>query len=138
MHEDLRRDQAVRASSDRAFGLVFVVVFLIVAAWPLLDGEGLRWWSAAIAAAIAALAVFMPKTLAPLNRLWTKFGLLLHRITNPLLLGVIFFLAVVPTGLIMRALGKDPLRLRRDPAVSSYWIRREPPGPPPRTLDRQF
>ena len=79
-----------------------------------------------------------PAALAPLNRVWTRFGLLLHRIVSPVVLGVMFFVVVTPTGLLMRALGKDPLRLRLTVTQRSYWIDRQPPGPAPDTLNNQF
>jgi len=140
MHEDLsRKDPAkVQGSSDRAFGLVMAGFFAIISAWPLLDGETPRWWAVAIAGSLALLAFLLPRTLAPLNRAWMAFGLLLHKITNPLFLGVIFFLAVMPMGLLMRALGKDLLRTKIDKSAKSYWLMREPPGPPPGTMNRQF
>jgi hypothetical protein len=140
MHESLDRDDASkpRSSSDRAFGMVMAGFFGIVGLWPLLEPAEPRWWSLAIAAAFLVLAALVPRSLTPLNRLWTAFGLLLHKITNPLFLGVIYFLAVVPTGLVLRALGKDLLRTRFDKSAASYWIKREPPGPPPATMTRQF
>lgn len=140
MHEDLNRkdEPKVVGSTDRAFGLVMAGFFAIVAAWPLLSGAEPRWWSLAVASGFALFALVAPKALAPLNRLWMAFGLLLHRVTNPIFLGVIFFLAVMPMGLLMRALGKDLLRLKIDKSAPSYWIGREPPGPPPGTMNRQF
>ncbi len=84
------------------------------------------------------LAFAAPQVLAPLNRLWFKLGLLLHKIVNPIVLGIMFYVVVTPTGLIMRLLGKDLLRLKRDPAAASYWIERTPPGPKPESLGDQF
>lgn len=136
LHEELRREEAPKGSSDRGFGLVFAAVFAIVAAWPILDGAAPRLWATAVAAAFAALALLAPRTLAPLNRVWTRFGLLLARVTNPLVMGLLFFLVVTPMGLAMRALGKDPLRRRLEPDAASYWIERRPPGPVP--MSRQF
>ena len=137
-HEDFRRESAVEPSSDRAFGLVFAGVFALVALWPLLDDGGPRWWSLAVAVIFTLLALAAPKVLAPANRLWTAFGLLLGRLVNPLVMGLLFYLVVTPTGLIMRALGKDLLRLKRDPDAASYWIERTPPGPSPDGMPRQF
>jgi hypothetical protein len=74
----------------------------------------------------------------PFNRLWLKFGLLLHKLVNPIMMAFVFFGAVLPTGLIMRALGKDPLRLKRRPDANSYWIERHPPGPAPKSMKDQF
>lgn len=134
-----RNDQApLKTSSNRAFGLVFAAVFAIVAVWPLFFGGSLRLWAAAVALLFAITALALPQTLAPLNRLWTRFGLLLHKIVNPLILGFIFFLTVVPTGLLLRLFGKDPLRLKRDPHRESYWLPRDPPGPRRNTMNRQF
>lgn len=137
-HENLAREETVQGGSDRAFGLVFAVVFAIVAGWPLLGGGAPRWWALAVAAGFLAVALARPALLAPLNRLWTRFGLLLHRVVNPLVMGVMFFLLITPMGLVLRLLGKDPMRLRRDPAAASYWIVREPPGPAPETMKQQF
>ena len=91
-----------------------------------------------MSAAFLAAALVWPGVLAPLNRLWTRFGLLLHRLVSPLVLGVMFFLVITPMGLVMRALGKDPLRLQRDRAARTYWIDRQPPGPAPDSLNNQF
>ncbi len=137
-HESLDRRDAVAGSSDRAFGIVFAVVFVIIGTLPLLWGDAVRTWSLAIGAVFLATAFLLPSLLAPLNRLWTRFGLLLHRIVSPIVLGIMFFAVITPMGLARRALGKDSLRLRYDPAASSYWVDREPPGPPPETLDNQF
>jgi hypothetical protein len=76
--------------------------------------------------------------LAPLNRLWLKFGLLLHKVVSPIVLGVMFFLVITPIGLTMRAFGKNPLRLKLDKQSGSYWIERVPPGPAPESLKDQF
>ena len=114
-------------------------MFGLIAVWPWLFGDsGMRLWSASAAAAICLAALVRPVFLAPANRAWMKFGLLLHRIVNPLVMGLIFYLTVTPTGLIFRALGKDPLRLRLDPEAKTYWIDREPPGPAPETMSQQF
>lgn len=138
MHENLSRSGDVKGSSNRAFGLVFAVVFLMIGCWPLFFGGAPRWWSLAVAAVFALAAFFAPGLLEKPNRLWLRFGLLLHRIVSPLALGLIFYLAVLPTGLLLRLFGKDLLRLRRDPGARSYWIERDPPGPPPDSLKNQF
>ncbi len=136
-HEDYRQE-AVRSSSNRSFGVVFAAVFAIVALWPLTGDGKLRIWAAAIAGAFLAVALTRPSALAPFNRAWTAFGSVLHKITNPLIMGLVFYGAVTPTALIMRALGKDPLRRRFDRDAKSYWIDREPPGPEPDSMKRQF
>lgn len=137
-HEGFARSETVKGSSDRGFGYVFAAVFAIVALWPLTGEGSVRLWSLAIAGAFLAAALVRPSLLAPLNRVWTRFGLLLHKIVNPLVMGLVFYTAVMPTALVMRALGKDPLRRKLDRAAPSYWILREPPGPAPETIKHQF
>jgi hypothetical protein len=137
-HENFYTGPEPPTSSDRSFGLVFAVVFLIFGLWPLLRGSTPRLWSLAAAATFLVLALARPKTLAPLNRVWTGVGLLLHRVVNPLAMAFVFYGTVAPIGLVLRLLGKDPLRLRFDPDVRTYWIERQPPGPAPETMTNQF
>jgi len=137
-HENLERQHEVQGSSDRFLGLTFFVVFLLIALWPLLWGKPVRLASLGIAIAFLAVALVYPVLLAPLNRLWLKFGMLLHAITSPIILGVMFYLLIMPIGLLMRMAGKDFLRLKFTPNAQSYWIRREPPGPEKNSLHRQF
>ena len=137
-HESFDRTEPVSSSSNRSFGLVFAAVFTIIGLWPWLFGGEVRIWSLVVGAAFLGVAWLWPAALAPLNRVWTRFGMLLHRIVSPVVLGVMFFVVVTPTGLLMRALGKDPLRLRLDRNAGSYWIDRQPPGPAPDTLNNQF
>lgn len=137
-HEDLSRHQQVEGSSDRSFGLVFAVVFFLIAAWPLLHGATPRWWALGVAAVFALVAVSRPTLLAGLNRLWIKLGVLLGKMVSPVALGVLFFGVLVPIAVVMRMAGKDPLRLKRDSGAVSYWIPRRPPGPPPDSMTNQF
>src|SRR5262245_35779910 len=106
--------------------------------WPLVHAEAVRWWALVLAAVFAFLAQMWTAALAPLNKLWTKLGVLLYRVVSPLVLGLLFYATVTPIALLMRVLGKDPLRLRRDPDVASYWIVRTPPGPAPKSMKNQF
>jgi len=124
--------------SERTFGLVFCGLFVIIGCRPLISGERLYWWVLALAVAFAVAAFAAPGTLRPLNWLWHKFGLLLHGIMSPLVMGAIFFLAVTPVALIMRLLGKDMLSLRRRRDLATYWITRDTPGSAPETMKRQF
>lgn len=137
-HDDYRRDEEAKGSSDRAFGLVFAALFAIIGLWPLLDAAWPRLWSLAITVAFLLVAFLRPGLLRPLNRLWMRFGLLLHRVVNPLIMGLIFYTTVTPIGLVMRALGKDPLGLRFRRDLKSYWIARQPPGPAPDSMRHQF
>src|SRR5262245_4137765 len=137
-HESLEREDTVKGPSNRSFGFVFAAVFLVIGLLPLIGGHSVLVWSLATGAAFAVVAVAIPSILAPLNRLWLKFGLLLHRIVSPVVLGILFFVVITPMGIGMRLFGKDPLRLRIDRSTKSYWIERVPPGPAPETLKDQF
>ena len=95
-------------------------------------------FAAGVSAAFAVVAFARPALLAVPNKLWTRLGILLGMIVSPIALGILFYAVFAPFGAVMRLSGKDPLRLRRDPAASSYWITREPPGPAPGTLTNQF
>lgn len=123
--------------SERTFGLVFAALFLIIGCRPLISGLSPHWWAFVVAAAFAAAAFVAPAALKPLNWLWHRFGLLLHKVMSPLILGGVFFLAVTPVAFIMRLTGKDVLGLRRNSAAS-YWIARETPGSDPDSMKRQF
>lgn len=137
-HEDFSREEHIEGSSDRSFGFVFAAVFALIALWPLLHHDGVRLWALAVAAAFGLVAVVRPALLATPNRLWTKLGLLLGKIVAPIALGILFYGVLTPLGAVMRMAGKDPLRLKRDDAAASYWIPREPPGPPPGSMTNQF
>jgi hypothetical protein len=137
-HEAFEREEQVVAGSDRSFGLVMAGAFAVVTA---LNGwhAGRIWpWTAGVAAIFLIAARLRPALLNPLNRVWLKFGLLPHRIVNPVIMALLFYGTVLPTGLVMRAMGKNPLRLRREPDAASYWIVRTPPGPAPETMKDQF
>jgi len=125
-------------SSDRSFGFVFAAVFALIGlynAWH----HGRAWpWLALIAAGFLAVALIRPAVLAPLNRLWMKFGLLLAMIINPIVLGILFFLVFTPMAFVARLVGKDFLRLKKQPGAKSYWIVRDPPGPEPVSMKDQF
>jgi Saxitoxin biosynthesis operon protein SxtJ len=110
----------------------------LVCLWPVLFGGSPRGWAAAVALAFALVGMLRPAWLAPLNRLWMRFGLLLGAVVSPIALGLLFYGVLTPIGVLMRLFRSDPLRLRRDPSARSYWLPRQPPGPPPRSMDRQF
>ena len=137
-HERLVSDESAAAiGSHRAFGIVFAVVFAAIGLWPLPGGPP-RGWALAAAAGLLAVALVRAAWLAPFNRVWFRFGLLLQRVVHPVVLAVIYFGVVTPTGLVLRALGNDPLRRRREPDAETYWIRRDPPGPERESMTRQF
>lgn len=107
----------------------------LLALVPLIDGGRPTGWLLGVAAVFAGLAAASPRALRPLNIAWTRLGLLIGRVTNPVLLAIVFYGAVVPTGLIMRAVGRDPMRRKRDPRAASYWIPRDSGQTP---MTRQF
>ena len=134
----MSRREDVVGSSDRGFGYVFAAVFLLLATLKLWQGSPFGYGWLTLSAVFATAAAVRPRLLAPLNRLWLKLGLLLHRVVTPVIMGLLFYLVITPMGLIMRLRGTDFLRLRRDPRARSYWIERTPPGPPPGTMKNQF
>lgn len=138
LHESFRRDDEPQGSSNRTFGLVLAAVFLFLAFVPLLRGRPLRWWSLLAGAAFLLCGLLYPRILGRLNRLWLKLGLVLHAIVSPVIMGLLFYSTVTPIGILYRWLGKDPLRLRLDRSTDTYWIERDPPGPDPHTMPRQF
>ena len=116
----------VKISSNRSFGIVFFVVFLIITLYPLTYGGEIRLWSLIISLIFLTLGLLKSKILAPLNKIWFKFGILLGKIVSPLIMGIIFFLVVTPIGFIMRLLGKDVLNLKYN-KNKSYWIEKNGP-----------
>jgi Saxitoxin biosynthesis operon protein SxtJ len=138
LHERFDREEKVAGSSDRGFGYVFAGFFTLVAIVRWWKGQGGAGWFAAAAVAMLLVALLRPSLLAPFNRLWTKLALLISKVMNPVIMGIMFFLVVAPIGLIMRAFGKRPLALAFDPAAKSYWIERTPPAPLPGSMKNQF
>jgi len=138
-HEDVSRVHTVTVGSDRSFGIVFTVFCAIVAGVQFWHGSSTAAWGWVIAATVfGAFTLVYSRALRPLNILWFRFGMLLHRIVSPLILGVMFFAVFTPIGLWMRLIGKRPLNLAYDESAQSYWIERRPPGPPPGSFNRQF
>ena len=115
----------IKISSNRNFGLVFFVVFLIVALWPLKHDEDIRLWSLVLSIIFFILGILNSKLLTPLNKLWSKFGIFLGVIVSPIIMGIVYFLVVTPTGVLVRLLGKDLLKMDRTKSTSTYWIKRE-------------
>ena len=116
----------IKISSNRSFGIVFFIVFLLIALYPLLKSNDLRIWSLIISFVFLTLGLINSKILTPLNRLWFKFGLLLGKFISPLIMGIIFFVVVTPIGIIMRLLKKDLLNLKYN-KKETYWIDKSGP-----------
>ena len=116
----------IKTSSNRSFGIVFFVFFLLIALYPLFKGSDIRIWSLIISFIFFALGLINSNLLTPLNRLWFKFGLFLGKIISPLIMGIIFFIVVTPIGITMRLLKKDLLNLKYD-KKESYWIEKTGP-----------
>ena len=116
----------IKVSSNKSFGLVFFIFFLIIAIYPLINSESIRLWALILSLIFFILGLFNSPILSPLNLIWFKFGIFLGKIVSPFIMGVIFFLVVTPTGLIMRLLGKDLLNLKFNDN-KSYWIKKKDP-----------
>ena len=116
----------LKISSNRSFGIVFFIVFLLVALYPLIKDQEIRIWSFIISLIFLVLGLINSRVLTPLNKLWFKFGIFLGKIVSPLVMGIIFFLVVTPIGLIMRLIGKDLLNLKYN-SNKSYWIEKNGP-----------
>ena len=138
MHEDFSRAEQVKGSSNRSFGWTFAAVFLVIALWPLAFGGGLRWWSLTVAICVMFTTLVRPIWLTTPNRLWLRFGALLHRLVSPVVLALMFYAVVTPIGILMRAFGTDILSRRRRDPEGTYWVKRNPPGPKPSSMSKQF
>ena len=125
----------IQISSNRNFGLVFFVVFLIVALWPLKYEENIRLWSLALSIVFFILGILNSRLLTPLNKLWFKFGIFLGVIVSPIIMGVVYFLVVTPIGTFMRLLGKDLLKTNKEKNASTYWVKRDKQDS---TMKKQF
>ena len=126
---------SIKMSSNRSFGLLFFIVFLAISLWPLISQGDLRLWAFILALIFFILGILNSKFLTPLNKLWMKFGLFLGSIVAPLVMGIVYFMVVTPVGLIMRSLGKDLLRMKKNKSAATYWIDREKQND---TMKRQF
>ena len=113
-----------KISSNRSFGILFSIVFAIIAFWPIINGNPLRLWSIPISIIFLVLGLLNSKLLNPLNIVWVKFGELLGRIIAPIVMAIIYFIIVTPIGLFMRLIGKDLLNIKFSKA-NTYWIKRE-------------
>ena len=137
-HESFERKAAAHPPSERSFAGVFTAFFAVLALWPAWRGRPVRWWGLGVAFLVFLAGLVRPSVLRIPNLIWFRFGNLLNRIVGPAVTSLMFFLVFTPFALILRMAGKDLLRLRRDPGAASYWIERDPPGPPPASMVEQF
>jgi hypothetical protein len=135
---ELESHHETPVSSERSFGAVFAVVFTIIGLWPLLAGAAPRVWSLAVAGGFLTVTLLAPKVLKPLNLWWFKLGMLLGRIMTPIVMFLVFVVAVLPTALLVKAFGKDPMRRKTDAAAPSYWIPRDPAIDRENSMKNQF
>jgi len=120
------KNSKIKIGSNKSFGIVFFTVFLIIAIWPLLNGYEIRYWSLIISIVFLILGILNSKILTPLNKIWFKIGILLGNFIAPIVMGIIFFLIVTPTSIIMKILGKDVLNLKKN-NNNSYWVKKTGP-----------
>ena len=137
-HEDFSRAEALEASSDRSFSLVFAIFALLIAVIPALRGREPRWWALAVAGVCLAIALIRPALLHHANIVWTRLAVILNRVVSPIVTALLFYVVFTPAGFLVRLGEKDPLRLRFEGHTKSYWRERQPPGPPPQSMAQQF
>jgi Saxitoxin biosynthesis operon protein SxtJ len=139
-HEDFSRHDDVESGTDRSFGLtVGGILLLIAAARSYFHGLGwVQYGLAGIGVALILLGLIAPSSLHGLHRAWVRLGLIMFRVINPVVLGLIYAVVIVPIGFLMRLTGRDPLHLKFDARAASYWVTRDPPGPAPDSMTDQF
>ncbi len=125
----------IKPGSNRNFGVVFAIVFALIGVYPALFGGGFRWWSLAVALVFVIVTIVRPSLLAKPNYWWFRFGMLLGAVVAPIVMGLVYITTVVPTGLIMRMLGKDLLHVKPHEQDESYWVKRDQP---PQPMKNQF
>ena len=113
-----------KKNSNRTFGILFFLVFLVIGMWPILNNESLRWWSIIISLIFLFLGIINSKILTPLNKIWIKIGELLGRVVAPIVMAIIYFFIVTPMAILLKLLRKDLLKIKFSP-VTTYWIKRD-------------
>lgn len=137
-HETFSRETSTLGSSDRVLGLVFSLAFAILALFPVLHGKPMRVWALVVGFGFLISALLFPSILHPLNVLWMRCGLLISKVTNPLITALMFYGIFTPAALVARALGRIALHLKSDPDANTYWVSKQPPGPPAESMRNQF
>ena len=131
-------DEVIVGPSDRNFGFTMAAVFALIGSVGLYHASSHAPIWLGISAIFAGLTLWRPRTLAPANRVWLKLGLLMYRVVNPVIMAILFFVAILPIGLAMRMFGKDFLQLKRDPSQPTYWLPRTDPRPQSESMRQQF
>ncbi len=135
IHEELRSYSEIRMGSSSSFGWVFACAFLLIGLYPLLKPEkGVHIWALGVSISLILVTLMKPDLLSPLNRAWCRFGILLQKVTNPILMGIMLYLLFTPIGLILRLFGKDILNIKLDKNATSYWQM----GKKPESMKRMF
>jgi predicted membrane metal-binding protein len=139
-HEQFDKRDDVKAPSERSFGFTFAAVFALLAAFSYWHrgGSNTFYVTIAVSAVFAVVTLAAPRILRPLNLIWLKFGLLLHKIVNPVIMGILFFGIFTPMGVVMRMFGVDFLHTKRKPAAASYWIAKSDDNIPDSSMKNQF
>ena len=138
-HETVLSFRKITPGSNRKFSFAFSALFMILGLWPLFRYAGSPKWSMIIiSVSLLAVGLLFPNLLTPLNRIWFKLGLAMNTIVNPVVMAILFFGAIVPLGWYLRIKDKDLLRVKMDPGAATYWIERQPPGPAPDSMKKQF
>jgi hypothetical protein len=139
-HEEFAERDDVKLPSERSFGITFAVVFALLSVWLYFRKGHAGYASLTLiaAAGFLAAAYVRPEVLRPINKIWLRFGLLLHKVINPIVMGLLFFLVFTPMAMVMRMLGKDFLRITRSPEQSTYWIERTPDTHAPSSMKDQY
>tara|TARA_B100000131_G_C17809639_1_gene489109 strand:- start:107 stop:499 length:393 start_codon:yes stop_codon:yes gene_type:complete len=119
------KQKEIKTGSNKSFGIVFFVIFIIIALWPLLKDENIRVWSIIVSITFLTLGLLNSKILTPLNKLWMRLGILLGAIVSPIVMGVVYFGVITPIGLIMKLFGKDVLNLKLDKNKPTYWLKKD-------------
>ena len=138
MHENLKRKNNLVTPSDRSFGLVITSACVIVALYPLIATRTPHWWLLVVAAILFVLSLVKPNLLTPFNRIWTRFGLILGKFVNPIVLGLMYYLIIFPLALVLKLFGRDQMQRKFNSELETYWQNREPPGPTPGSMQNQY
>tara|TARA_Y100000591_G_C21797857_1_gene680390 strand:- start:405 stop:812 length:408 start_codon:yes stop_codon:yes gene_type:complete len=124
MTQDLRSHHSIESSNERSFGIVFAIFFAILSIYPVINKKDINLYLLILSIIILIIGIFKPSLLYYPNKIWFKFGIFLGKIVSPLVMGIIFFFTVTPTGIIMKLLRKDLLKKKFDVKVRTYWVKK--------------